>query len=200
VASRSRATADAQPSPAEAEASDSQQHDGSPHGKANGRAASSRASSAAADPFFRDPGPGFDAEQAAEAAAEAPVADEPPDIVLWTPERVRRVLELQGQLTHAVVGVAEQDWVWLPRELDMVCGPLADHCNRVPALAALAQLSDDAAIAAGFVSYAMRSWLERTRELQRRKAAQPTARPVTDRAPAPEVVDPEEVSWETPAS
>jgi hypothetical protein len=199
VASRSRATADAQPSPAEAEASDSPQHDGSPHGKANGRAASSPGSSAAADPFFRDAGPGFDAERAAEDATAPPVVDEPPELVLWTPERIRRVLELQGQLTHALVGVAEQDWVWQPRELDMVCGPLADHCNRVPALAALAQLSDDAAIAAGFVSYAVRSWLERTRELQRRKAAQPAARPVTDRAPEPEV-DPEEVTWTTPPS
>jgi hypothetical protein len=164
------------------------------------RPASSKGSSAAADAFFADPGPPFDPDVAADPDEE--LGEPPPDVelVLWTPERIRRVLELQGQATHHFVGVAERDWLWLPHELDMVCGPLADHCNRVPALAALAHLSDDAAIAAGFVSYAARSWLERTRELQAR-AGDSKPQPVTGRSPEPADTPPaEEVPWVPPTT
>jgi hypothetical protein len=161
----------------------------------NGRG-SSKASSAV-DPFFADRGPAFDpgAEVPEDEAYVAPEPGELPEIVLWTPERVRRVLTLQGTLTHAVAGVAERDWLWQPNELDMVCGPLAEHCNRVPVLAALAHLSDDAAIAAGFVSYAVRSWLERTRELQARRSLTPE--PATGRTADPPI-DPEGTEWNTP--
>jgi hypothetical protein len=152
---------------------------------------SSRGSSAAGSPFFADPG-AFDPDAADEPEEELGPT-EPVELVLWTPERIRRVLTLQGNITHALVGVAERDWLWLPHELDLVCGPLADHCNRVPALAALAHLSDDAAIAAGFVSYATRSWLERTRELQRRKAT--PAQPITGRAPD-QPPEEEPLTWE----
>jgi hypothetical protein len=185
--------ADGEPIPADSPADREPTESPSPSPES---AASSKGSSAAADAFFADPGQPFDPEVAAEADEE--LGEPPPDVelVLWTPERIRRVLELQGRVTHHFAGVAEQDWVWLPHELDMVCGPLADHCNRVPALAALAHLSDDAAIAAGFVSYAARSWLERTRELQQR-AAERQSQPVTGRAPAPADTPPaaEDVPW-----
>jgi hypothetical protein len=189
---RQPSPADGQPSPADdplarpAEPADPSQ---------NASAGSSPGSSAAAEPAafgYRDPGPGFDAEQA-EADAEPVYHAEPAEIILWTPERIRRVLVLQGRLTHSLVGVAQADWVWQDDELELVCEPLAAHANRVPALAALAHLSDDAAVAAGFVTYALRSWLERTRELQRRQAAaQP--QPVTGRGVDPE----EEVPWTNP--
>jgi hypothetical protein len=174
--------ADGEPIPADSPADREPTESPSPSPES---AASSKGSSAAADAFFADPGQPFDPEVAPDV-----------ELVLWTPERIRRVLELQGRVTHHFAGVAEQDWVWLPHELDMVCGPLADHCNRVPALAALAHLSDDAAIAAGFVSYAARSWLERTRELQQR-AAERQSQPVTGRAPAPADTPPaaEDVPW-----
>jgi hypothetical protein len=173
-------------------------------GKASSRRASrgsSRASSAAASPFFDDPGPGFDPDEAEADAEPFQAAPEPVDLVLWTPERVRRVLVLQGQLTHMAVGVAETDWVWQDDELDAVCGPLAEHANRVPALQALAHLSDDAAIAAGFVKYALRSWLERTRAIQAQRAAREAGpQSVTGRTVGDDEqpIDAEEVPWTTP--
>lgn len=161
-------------------------------------AGSSRASSAGAEPFFADPGT-FDPDREADAADEPAGPDLAGDpIVLWTPDRIRRILTLQGTATHALVGVADTDWVWQPAELDMVCGPLADYANRVPQLAAIAHVSDDAAVAMGFGSYLFRSYRERVRELQRR-AAEPAAppTPVTGRAPADDNPS-EDRSWTVP--
>jgi hypothetical protein len=119
---------------------------------------------------------------------------------LWTEERIRRVLVLQGTLTHTVVGVGERDWVWQDAELAMVCGPLAEYSNRVPALAAMAHLSDDVAIAAGFVSYALRSWRERVSTLRAIAEDDPGPGPVTGRAPdaneAP-IINVKEATWST---
>jgi hypothetical protein len=146
---------------------------------------SSPDSSAAADPFLADRGQPFDAEtsseEAAAAAADLPDVPVDLDLVLWTATRVRRLLTIQGQVTHTFVGVAEHDWLWQENELAMICEPLAEFANRTPALAALAHLSDDAAIGAGFLSYALRSYRERLVELRHRKAQEQV--PVTGRAP-----------------
>lgn len=171
------------PSPS-AEADESQTQ--SPNG------GSSPGSSAAADPFVADAG-AFTQQPEGDEAPDLAAPEPLPELVPWTAERIRRLLELQGTLTHALVGVGEQDWLWLPAELDAVCGALADFANRVPALAAMAHLSDEAAIVAGFTSYALRSYRERLRVLRDR--AQEPAVPVTGRAPADDEPDPETVEW-----
>lgn len=115
-----------------------------------------------------------------EPAPDAPAPGElrtPPPDVEWTQRQVRSLLEVQGRATHAVVGVGEQDWLHTEADLAAIAPPLTRILNRYPATAAAAAIGDEALLIAGVGGYAMRSWLERKQELQRRAA--------TAAAPAP---------------
>lgn len=151
-----------------------------------------------ADPFVGDPGH-FDADDQPEPGEDgaAPLAGPELADIVWDATRIRRVLTLQGTATHALIGVAATDWVWQPGELDLVCGPLADYANRTPALAAMAHLSDDAAVAAGFASYLLRSWRERVRALRALADETPHSPSVTGRVVADDTPT-QETAWTIP--
>jgi len=166
---------------------------------------------ASSGPFIGDPGPAHDSSgestAAAPAGAELHVLPVPPP--LWKPERVATLLKAQGALTHATIGIAERDWLWLEHELQATAEPLAAVLNKHPVTQAAAGASDELAAAIGLFGYAGRSIRERAAELERRKhaAAQQGPQPVTGRAadpplngngPEPTPPDhPDDVEWRT---
>lgn len=158
--------------------------------KGSGSAPTSRA---AAGVFIADPGPAFDAAQAArdpepELAPGGPlVADLLP---AWEEDAVRSILTAQGQLVHGVAGVADDDWIYLQHELDAIAPPLTRILNRVPALRAAAEAGDGIAVMIGLGGYSVRSYTARRAELQAR-AAEELPQPVTG-VPAPEGTGPQD--------
>ncbi len=104
------------------------------------------------------------------------------DPLWWTPERAEKVLLGQGALTHALIGVGQDDWRWQPPELDAVAPPMADAMNRVDVLRRFAPYADGIGALLGLGAYLQRSITERRRVLAQRV---PVEEPVTG-MPAPE--------------
>jgi hypothetical protein len=102
-------------------------------------------------------------------------------LLAWDEERVGFLVTAQGQATHAMIGVAETDWVWLDGELKAVVPPLTAILNRYDATRAAAAAGDELALAVGAFGYVLRSYTERRTEL-RRRAEQPEV-PITGRYP-----------------
>lgn len=137
---------------------------------------SSRASSAAEGQFIADAGPPFDPETSA-GQPQIPLGQAAP---LWEEDRVRTIVRTQGLLTHEMIGVGDEDWLWRPGELDSLAAPLASTLNKNPVTRAAAAVSDELAIGATVFEYALRSIRERARVLralqQEEAAAQRVAR------------------------
>jgi hypothetical protein len=122
------------------------------------------------DPFVGDTGPGFDPDVAAATAGEVRAdaeaelrepglgAFELPEVA---EESVRDVLRNAGDMTHALVGVGEQDWRATQTDCDRIAPPLTRIVNRYQVTRAVAQKSDEAALIIGFGMYGWRSMLER---------------------------------------
>lgn len=161
--------------------------------------ASSRGSWAAGrNPFVADAGPRFDPEAAQEAGPVPLHVLE----VAWEPGRIKTMVRAQGLLTHDLVGVGEQDWLWKEHELEALAEPMANTLNKIPATRAAAAVSDELTVGAVMFEYAARSIRERRQVLVARKRAeqaqQPRVRPVTGYNAAGEKVSPGEVNWEVP--
>lgn len=141
--------------------------------------ASSAASPALSAPFIGDSGPAFDPEAAA-ASPPPEMLSAGPDAPMWQEDRVRTIVRTQGLLTHEMIGVGEEDWLWRPGELDSLAEPLANTLNKNPVTRAAAAVSDELAIGATVFEYALRSIRERARVLraqqQQEAAAQRVAR------------------------
>lgn len=161
--------------------------------------ASSRGSWAAgSNPFVGNAGPRFDPEQAQEAG---PVPLHVLDVA-WEPGRIKTMVRAQGLLTHDLVGVGQQDWLWKDHELEALAEPMANTLNKIPATRAAAAVSDELTVGAVMFEYAARSIRERRQVLGARKAReqakQPRVRPVTGYNAEGEKVTPGEVNWEVP--
>jgi hypothetical protein len=166
------------------------------------RASSSAPTSRAAGLFIGDPGPAFDADQAAREPAPELAAGEPPLVAdalpAWEEDAVRSILTAQGNLVHGVAGVAEDDWIYLQHELDAIAPPLTRILNRVPALRAAAEAGDGIAVMIGLGGYTVRSYTARRAELQA-QAQEQLPEPVTGVAAPPGTgPEPQEVpTWQT---
>jgi len=122
--------------------------------------------------FVGDPGPAFDHEQAAaqpapELAPQVAVLDQ-----LWEEDTVRSILRAEGAAVHTLVGVTDDDWVWLEHELDAIAPPLTRILNRYPATRAAAGAGDEAAVVIALGGHATRSYIARKAELAARMAEQ----------------------------
>lgn len=166
------------------------------------RPVSSEASPAAsstsngADPFIGDPGPGFDPDAGAAAAAGVQAdADQAareqtadafsiPDV---EEESVRSVLFNGGDMLHALAGVGEQDWRATQADLDRIAPPATRIINRYDISRAVAQKSDEAAVIIGMGMWSWRSMLERRAVLHaREQGLDPADFVPSDEAPKPE--------------
>lgn len=151
--------------------------------------ASSTVSSAGS--FVSDSGPEFDPKQAPEAP---PVeVEEPPPGFLeeWDEGRVRELLELQGEVTHAVFNggpLDDETWLHTERDLRAIAPPLTRILNRYDPTRAAAVMGDEALLIASVGRYGVRNYTKRRRYLAAQQDQQPA--PVTG-APAPEGTGPE---------
>jgi hypothetical protein len=152
-------------------------------------ASSTGSSTASRSTFLGNRGPVFAERDAAPevpgAEPEAPVPGAFPD--LWDEEKAATILRAQGALTHAAVGVADNDWRWLDAELDAAAGPLASALNRYTATQALARYADGIGFGGALLAYTNRSLKERARALGQRV---PTEEPVTGHGAEPIDVGP----------
>lgn len=147
--------------------------------------ASSAASSAAANPLVGDAGPAFDPKEPTATPIGVHVVEHE-----WAGDRVGRILKAQGLMTHELVGVGVEDWLWRESELEAIGEPLAAAMNRIPMVRAAAAVSDELTVGAVMFEYSLRSIRERTRVLRAQKEAQQAQqRPVSAR-PAPVPAEP----------
>lgn len=150
----------------------------------------SSAGSSTSEPidFVGDPGPGFNAEQAAaddsrirhDADADARAATaEAFGLPEVAEESVRDVLRNGGDMLHAVVGVGELDWRATQADLDRIAPPATRILNRYDATRAAAAKSDELALIMGLGLYSWRSMLERRAILfaEQERTVEGTARP-----------------------
>lgn len=148
-------------------------------GREAGSADSSTGSWAASD-FLADAGPAFDPERAPVTEfdpEEEGLAVEPGD---WDEQRVREFLILQGEITHELLKVGEEDtetWLHTERDLRAIAPPLTRILNRYDATRALAAAGDEALLAAAVVRYGARNYTRRQRLLALQAQAEP--QPVT---------------------
>jgi hypothetical protein len=154
---------------------------------------SSTGSSAATSTFLGNPGQPFEPRASAPdpAAAAAAAVDVPPLLELgWTPERAEYLLKGQGAVTHAFVGVGEQDWKWQAAELDAVAPPLVNTLNQAfdGRLVPLAQHADLVGALMGLAAYVERSRRERVMVLASRA---PVEQPVTGTTAVGSAADPD---------
>jgi hypothetical protein len=134
----------------------------------------------AANPLIADPGPEFDPEEAADAPPPPPATPLQAVDVHWQPDRVAQILRGQGVVTHEVIGVGEEDWLWRDGELTAIAEPAANVLNKFPVTHAAAAVSDELTVGAVFLNYSLRSIRERTRVLRARKeAAENQPQPIT---------------------
>ncbi|HET7120297.1 MAG TPA: hypothetical protein VFI17_03475 [Solirubrobacterales bacterium] len=120
-------------------------------------------------PFIAEPGPAFDAEQAPPGPEPQPQADIhalPTPEIAWEEGTVQDLLDVQGQLLHGAIGVADQDWLHTQADLKAIGGPLTRILNRYPATAAAAAMGDPVALALGLGAYGVRSTRERAEVLR----------------------------------
>jgi hypothetical protein len=149
-------------------------------------------------PFVEDPGPGFDAEQAAagaeqvrqeheaEARAEGIESFGIPDV---EEPKVRHALFVAGDGLHAAFGVGEYDWLMTQRDLDRIAPPLTRIINRYEAAKIVAGFSDEAAVVMGVGLWGWRSVLERVAVIRAQERGETPSMGPT-RAPRPEAPAP----------
>lgn len=162
----------------------------------NGAEARSQSSSAAssATSFVSDPGPAFDPK----AAPEAPVVEEPElELDEWDEQRIRELLTLQGEITHAFLKVGPEDtetWKQTKRDLDTIAPPMTRILNRYDVTRAAAAAGDEILLVTAVGRYGFTNYTKRRRLL---KAQQPDGpQPVTG-VEAPEDSGPEsDPEWE----
>lgn len=156
------------------------------HG-AEGRSRSSSAGSSAHS-FVSDPGPTFDPK----AAPEAPEVEEPElEIDEWDEQRVRELLNLQGEITHAALRVGPDDedtWKHTRRDLDTIAPPLTRILNRYDVTRAAAAAGDEILLVTAVGRYGFTNYTKRRRLL---KAQQPQGPQPVSGAEAPEDTGPE---------
>lgn len=153
------------PDPPSSDPSRSPSQDPSPAGGEARSESSPPASSATAD-FIADPGPAFDPERAP-AAPAVDVDEEPPaGEDEWDVARVRELLELQGEVTHAALAVGADDettWIHTERDLRAIAPPLTRILNRYDATRAAAAAGDELLLAAALGRYGIRNFKTRRR-------------------------------------
>lgn len=155
---------------------------------AEGRSQSSSAASSAPSGFVADPGPAFDPK----ASPEAPLVEEPElEVEEWDEKRVRELLVLQGEITHAALKVGaddEETWKHTRRDLDSIAPPLSRILNRYDVTRAAAAAGDEILLVTAVSRYGISNYTKRRRYL---KAQQPEGpQPVTG-VDAPEETGPE---------
>jgi hypothetical protein len=142
---------------------------------------SSRVSSAS--DFIADPGPEFDPGQAAQDTKErdddrvlsvAPGGETGIEVE-WDPAVVKSMLQAQGSAVHAVVGKADEDWLYTKDELAAIAPPLTRILNRYDATRVAAATGDELALILGLTGHTMRSLQERKAVLDAIKAAEEAA-------------------------
>lgn len=140
------------------------------------------------DVFVADPGPAFqpgDAPEPEQPAAELHALPEPaPE---WMEDTVRGLLSTKGELLHALVGVADEDWRYTEVDLQAIAPPLTRILNRYPATAAAAAFGDPMLLAVAMSAYGIRSARERSEMLQ--AIAEEPDQPITG-VPAPAGTEP----------
>jgi hypothetical protein len=142
----------------------------------------SRRPRALAGGLVGDPGPAFDGKAAGDAPPLAAAPAEPLIALEWDEGTVRSILTAQGAVVHGLVGVADDDWIYLQHELEAIAPPLTRVLNRYDALRAAAGTGDELALMIGLGGYVSRSWMTRKAELALREEEEPE--PVTGvRAP-----------------
>jgi hypothetical protein len=136
---------------------------------------SSEGSWAAGNPFVGNAGPPFDPQEATQPEQATPlhVLD-----VIWSPERLKTLVRAQGLITHDLIGVGREDWLWRDSELQAIAEPLANAFNKIPVVRAAAAVSDELTAGAVLGEYCARSIRERHQVLRARKAQQRPAPPV----------------------
>jgi hypothetical protein len=151
--------------------------------------ASARASRTVSSPLVGDPGPDFDPDTP---GAEPPPAPEPEPVAglpepEWDEESIRRWLLVQGELTHSVIGLAENEWRHTEADLKSIAGPLSRILNRYDTTRAVAAYNDPLSVVFGTSMYAIRSINERrviVAELRAAKEAAPVETPAPGAPPA----------------
>jgi hypothetical protein len=155
---------------------------------AEGRSQSSSAASSAARSFISDPGPAFDPK----AAPAAPEVEEPElELEEWDEQRVRELLTLQGEITHAVLKVGDRDeetWKHTKRDLDTIAPPLTRIMNRYDVTRAAAAAGDEILLVTAVGRYGFTNYTKRRRLIRDQAPAGP--QPVWG-AGAPEETGPE---------
>lgn len=138
-----------------------------------GEAAGSSTVSSAADAggFFADAGPAFDHDAAGELPAPEAIA-EPVAAVQWEQPVVESLLEGQGVATHALIGRAEDDFLWEHAEKRAAAGPLTRILNRYPVTAAAAGTGDEIALMIALGAYVGRSVKSRQAAVKAARAGQ----------------------------
>jgi hypothetical protein len=144
---------------------------------------SSSAGSSAAS-FVADAGPDFDPRR----APEAPKVEEPElPVEEWDEQRIRELLTIQGQVTHAALRVGAQDtetWVHTARDLDTIAPPLTRILNRYDITRAAAAAGDEILLVTAVTRYGLTNWTRRRRLLAAQEDEGP--RPVTGVEAPPE--------------
>ena len=131
----------------------------------------SSAASSTSSPYVGSAGPGFDPNKPPEHAVQRDELDGEELVEEWQREQVEAWLTNAGDLAHAAIGIAENEWKFTQTDLRRI-GPSATRMlNRYQPTRAVAAYSDPMALAMGFGLYGWRSGLERVAELKARKEA-----------------------------
>lgn len=161
------------------------------------RSASSPPASSAAADFIADPGPAFDPKR----SPAAPVVEEPDDAPAgedeWDVARVRELLELQGEVTHAALQVGADDettWIHTERDLRAIAPPLTRILNRYDATRAAAAAGDELLLAAALGRYGVRNFKTRRRLIAHQALQGPV--PVTGVAAEPDTGPEVDEDWQ----
>lgn len=139
--------------------------------------------------FVSDPGPEFDPKHAPD--APAPEQDLEQTFEEWTEEQIRGALTLQGNVTHALLKVSEEDtdtWKQTEDDLAAIAPPLTRILNRYDVTRAAAAAGDEILLGTALIGYGAKNYTRRRLLLARRNAQEPE--PVTG-TPAPPESGPE---------
>jgi hypothetical protein len=151
---------------------------------------SSGAGSPDAD-FVADPGPAFDPKRAPAAPDVDALDENAAGEEQWDEERIREFLVLQGETTHWLLQVSDQDedtWLHTDRDLRAIAPPLTRILNRYDVTRAAAAAGDEILLVSAVSRYGLRNYSKRRRYL--RAVAEQGPQPVTG-VPAPEGTGPE---------
>jgi hypothetical protein len=165
----------------------------------NGADSAGFSTGSSAASFIADPGPAFDKKRAPAPPVETVEAELAELADQWDEPRIREILTLQGEITHGLLHVVDDDdvddtWLHTERDLRAIAPPLTRILNRYDVTRAAAAAGDEALLAAAVIRYGTRNFAKRRRLLAAIANQEP--QPVTGREAPPESGPEHDEQWQ----